>query len=112
MTSVLAAMDRISAGALADIFADQPGRVEHPVVQCVQIRTMSQPNGGTERWRVIFSDSKNYVQTMLATSLNYLINDNILRRGYLVKLLGYQANNVKNKKYVRLNPDNNPVDSV
>jgi replication factor A1 len=96
--NVAAALARMDAGSLSDIFADKPGRVQQPVVQCVQIKTMAQPSGGTERWRVVFSDSKNYVQTMLATSLNHFINEGILKRGYIVKLLGYQANNVKQKK--------------
>ena len=98
--NISAAMGRVDAGSLADIFADKPGRVQHPVVQCVQIKPMAQPSGGAERWRVVFSDSRNYVQTMLATGLNPVINEGQLKRGYMVKLLGYQANNVKQKKCV------------
>ena len=99
MANAAAALDRLDAGSLADIFADRPGRVQHPVVQCVQIKPMAQPgSGGAERWRVVFSDSKNYVQTMLATSLNPLVQGGELSRGFIVKLLGYQANNVKQKK--------------
>jgi replication factor A1 len=94
-----AAFQRLDGGSLADIFADRPGRVEHPIVQCVQIKPMAAQQGGAqERWRVVFSDGQNYVQTMLATSLNDFIRDGRLLRGFLVKLLGYQGNNVKQKK--------------
>ena len=98
MVDAAAALQRLDAGSLGDIFAGKEGRVEQPTLQCVQIRPMAQPSGGTERWRVVFSDGRNYVQTMLATTLNNMINEGTLRRGFLVQLLGYQANNVKQKK--------------
>ena len=99
MADIAKAMRRMDAGSLNDIFENTPGRVEQPVVQCVQIKPIaSQEPGGPERYRVVFSDSKNYVQTMLATAANHHVQSNALRKGVLLKLLGYQANNVKQKK--------------
>ncbi|RMZ88907.1 hypothetical protein DV736_g3864, partial [Chaetothyriales sp. CBS 134916] len=92
-------MARVDAGALNDIFDNTPGRVEQPVVQCVQIKKIaSQESAGPERYRVVFSDTKNYVQTMLATAANHHIHSGALKRGGLLQLLGYQANNVRHKK--------------
>ncbi|OAG35894.1 hypothetical protein AYO21_09895 [Fonsecaea monophora] len=98
MNSPAAALARIDAGSLADIFEDRPGRVEHPVMQCVQIKPIATQQGGQERHRVIFSDTKNYIQTMLAVHQNQLVEEKILRRGVLVQLMGYSANKVKAKR--------------
>lgn len=96
----MAAMD---AGSLEAIFTDAPGRAEQPVVQCLQIRPMQNNNNeGTERFRVVFGDTKNYVQSMLATHLNGEIHSDRLKKGVIVQLQSYQANYVKGKRLVRL----------
>ncbi len=45
--------------------------VEHPILQCVQIKTM-EPKAGeanpVQRFRVVLSDIRNFIQTMIATS--------------------------------------------
>lgn len=92
------ALKRVDAGCLLDIFEERPGRVAHPVVQAVQIKPIAAQPGGQERHRVIFNDTKNYIQTMLAVQQNQLVEEKILRRGVLVQLLGYSANKVKAKK--------------
>lgn len=38
--------------------------VDQPIVQCVQVRPMNNQNG-VERWRVVMSDSVNFMQGML-----------------------------------------------
>ena len=94
-----AAMSAIDVGSLQAIFQNTPGRAEQPVVQCVQIKPMQQSNGeATERYRVVFSDTKYYVQTMLATSINEEIRQDRLKKGVIAQLLNYQANNVKGKR--------------
>ncbi|KIV90554.1 hypothetical protein, variant 1 [Exophiala mesophila] len=97
-SSVAAALARIDAGSLADIFEDRPGREPHPVMQCVQIKPIAAQTGGQERHRVIFSDTKNYIQTMLAAQQNHLVEEKSLRRGVLVQLMGYSANAYKGKR--------------
>ena len=93
------AMKRIDAGSLNDIFENTAGRVDQPVVQCVQIKPIaSQDTSAPDRYRVVFSDTRNYVQTMLATAANHHVTGGGLRKGVLLQLLGYQANNVKQKK--------------
>lgn len=50
--------------------------VEHPVLQCVQIKTM-EPKAGeanpVQRFRVVLSDIRNFIQTMIATSQSIII---------------------------------------
>ena len=41
--------------------------VAEPVLQCVQIKPLGGAQGAPERYRVVFSDMQNFVQTMLAT---------------------------------------------
>ena len=51
--------------------------VEHPVLQCVQIKTM-EPKAGeanpVQRFRVVLSDIRNFIQTMIATSQSIIRN--------------------------------------
>lgn len=96
MASTAEAFRRIDAGSITAIFEGGKDAKEHPLVQCVQIKPIA--NGETERYRVIFSDTKNYIQTMLATAANHHITGGSMKTGCFVKLLGYQANNVKGKK--------------
>ena len=93
------ALARLDAGSLAAIFEDSGSRVEQPVVQCVQIKPIAAQPGAPARYRVVFSDSRNYVQTMLATSANHHVHSGSLKRGCIVQLISYQANSVKGKRY-------------
>ena len=101
MASAAQAFSRIDAGSIAAIFEGGSNEKKQPVVQCVQIKPIAsnqpgQPNA--ERYRVIFSDTKNYIQTMLATAANHYITSGSMKLNCVVKLLGYQSNNVKGKK--------------
>ncbi|KAI0851242.1 replication factor-a protein [Daldinia vernicosa] len=101
--SAAAAQQAITQGALDAIFSD-PDHVEQlfpvPVLQCLQIKPLAPqqgPSGQPERYRVVLSDIRNYVQCMLATQANHVIHDNSLVRGALVRIKSYQANAVKGK---------------
>jgi replication factor A1 len=94
------ALDILSYGALNAIFSGAPDRPQHPVVQCLQIKSIAGQPGAPERYRVVFSDGTNYVQTMLATTANELVANGQLQRGSFARLKTYQANAVKGKRYV------------
>ncbi|KAK2747607.1 Replication factor A protein 1 [Onygenales sp. PD_40] len=88
----------ITLGALSAIFDDSKPNVAEPVVQCVQVKPLpAQPNG-PERFRAVFSDISNYVQTMLATQANHFVTSGQLVRGCFVRLKSFQANLVKGKR--------------
>ena len=48
------------------IFEGNPS-VTQPVLQCVQVKPIAGQQGGPERFRVVFSDISNFVQSMLAS---------------------------------------------
>ncbi|KAI0134186.1 replication factor-a protein 1 [Xylariales sp. AK1849] len=100
--SVAGAQQAITQGALDAIFNDPTNvdkRFPVPVLQCLQIKPLAgQPAaGGAERYRVVLSDLRNYVQCMLATQANHVIHDGNLVRGCIVRIKSYQANSVKGK---------------
>ncbi|KKZ61820.1 replication factor A1 [[Emmonsia] crescens] len=88
----------ITMGALSAIFDDSKPKVSEPIVQCVQVKPLpAQPNS-PERFRAVFSDITNYVQTMLATQANHYVTSGQLVRGSFVRLKSFQANMVKGKR--------------
>ena len=46
---------------------DPNSAVSQPVLQCVQVKPLVGQQGTPERYRVVFSDINNFVQSMLAT---------------------------------------------
>ncbi|KXS96621.1 hypothetical protein AC578_10433 [Pseudocercospora eumusae] len=89
------AFNAITHGALRQITEGNP--VENPILQCVQIKPMAQGAGGTERWRVVFNDTTNFIQGMLSSQSNHLITEGHLKKGSVCRLTQYQANFVKDK---------------
>ncbi|KAK7183340.1 hypothetical protein DPSP01_000538 [Paraphaeosphaeria sporulosa] len=91
----------ITQGAIRSIFESSGPSVEHPVLQCVQIKTMD-PKGGeggnVQRFRVVLSDIRNFIQTMIATSANDIVLSGKLKKGSIVRLLKFNPQQVKEKK--------------
>lgn len=58
------AFNAVTHGVLRRITAGE--EVMDPVLQCVQIKPMAQGAGGQERWRVVFSDTVNFIQGMIS----------------------------------------------
>ncbi|OJZ88852.1 replication factor A 1, Rfa1 [Aspergillus piperis CBS 112811] len=92
------AASQVSVGALSAIFDDTKPQTREPIVQCVQIKQLPSQQSHPERYRAVFSDISNYVQTMLATQLNPMVSSELLRKGCFVRLKSFQANSVKGKK--------------
>ncbi|OGM39158.1 replication factor A protein 1 [Aspergillus bombycis] len=93
------AASQISIGALSAIFDETKPQIREPIVQCVQIKPLPPQQNNQERYRAVFSDISNYVQTMLATpEANRFVTSGQLRKGCFVRLKSFQANSVKGKK--------------
>ncbi|RFU27944.1 hypothetical protein B7463_g8394, partial [Scytalidium lignicola] len=93
---------QITQGAIDTIF-NSPEKIERefpvPICQCVQIKALgSQAEGVPERYRIVLSDIRNFVQSMLATQANHVIHEGKLKKGSFVRLKQYQANSVKGKR--------------
>jgi len=86
----------ITQGGLKTIY--DGGSTDNPIFQCVQLKPMGSGANGVERFRLVWSDIRNYIQSMLATQLNHLVNENKLKRGSFVRLKQYQQQEVKGKR--------------
>ena len=91
------ARSRIHLGALQGIFQGTPP-ISQPIVQCLQVKPIAAASGNPERYRVVLSDIQHYVQAMLTTALNDNVHSGRLKKGVLIKLKTFQANNVNGKK--------------
>lgn len=108
------------------IFESPETAIPQPVVQCVQIKPLTGQQGTADRFRVVFSDIQNFVQCMLATRMylstgssryfsaelanflkeaTHVIHDGKLKKGSVVRLKSFQANDVKGKKYISSSVD-------
>ena len=64
-------LDALTAGAFKKVFAGE--NVIDPIVQCLQVKTMANQANGVERFRVVFSDSINFIQSMIAQRKLYCL---------------------------------------
>ncbi|KAF2007787.1 replication factor-a protein [Amniculicola lignicola CBS 123094] len=94
----------ITQGSIRQIF-ENPNLVDSPVMQCVQIKPMDAKAGDpnpTQRFRVVLSDIRNFIQTMLATTANDIITSGKLKKGSIVRLRKFNPQQVKDKKILIL----------
>ncbi|KAJ8599856.1 hypothetical protein CTAYLR_005613 [Chrysophaeum taylorii] len=90
-------MVEVTLGAIAAIMAEQVDRdTFHPILQVLDIRNLK----GSERYRLICSDSNNYTQCMAASQLNRLIAAGQLEQGSLIKLEKYLVNSLQNHRII------------
>ncbi|RDA91313.1 hypothetical protein CP533_1578 [Ophiocordyceps camponoti-saundersi (nom. inval.)] len=90
----------LSRGALDAIFNDADKAARQfpvPVMQCLQIKKMAPSAQGGDRYRLVMSDGVHYVQTMLATQANHVVQDGKLDRGSLARVKQCTPNNLKGK---------------
>ncbi|MCJ1477888.1 Replication factor A protein 1 [Lambiella insularis] len=84
----------IDRGSLSAIFSG--GNTDaRPVLQCVQIKPLQ---GSVERYRVVFNDISNFVQSMLAIQANHVVTEGKLKKGCFVRLKSFTANSIKGKR--------------
>lgn len=89
------AYNALTAGSLRRIFAGEA--VTDAIVQCVQIKPMQSTANGQERYRCVFNDSVNFVQSMIAQQSSWIVQEGKFKKGCLCRLKTYQANSVKDK---------------
>lgn len=95
----------ITQGAIKSIFDPNGCEFEQPILQCVQIRAMEAKAGegnSIPRYRVVVSDIKNFIQTMVATGINDIVQSGKLKKGCIIKLLKFNPQMVKDKKILIL----------
>ena len=62
-----------ACSAIFDSKDDPNAAVAQPILQCVQVKPLAGQAGAPERFRVVFSDINNFVQSMLATRKSSLV---------------------------------------
>ncbi|TGZ83991.1 replication factor-a protein [Ascodesmis nigricans] len=90
-----------TVGALRDIYvsslpADQA--THNPILQVLQVKPIAGSPDAPERFRIVLSDTVNFIQAMLATQSNDLIREGRLQKGSFVQLTTFSSNTVKGKK--------------
>ncbi|KAI5776609.1 hypothetical protein EDC01DRAFT_625059 [Geopyxis carbonaria] len=72
--------------------------VPNPILQVLMVKRIAPQPGAPERYRIVLSDSVNFIQAMLATQANPLVQSGDVVKGCIVQLNSYQANLIKEKK--------------
>ena len=89
----------LTQGAVAQIWNGQSGF--EPVLQCVQLKSLSTNAGGQERWRMQLSDGQHTLPTMLATQMvDQIVRPGLLVEGTVVTLKEFLVNEVHGRKIV------------
>lgn len=90
----------ISVGSLKPILNSQPGALQTPIFQVLQVRKLTLVSNGVERYRIVLSDSIHYVQSMLASQKNDLVVSGKLQKGSIVQLIQFSVNMMKERKII------------
>jgi len=93
----------LSSGACARItqaaIDDTEANNMQPTVQFLSIKKLpSSKTDTTDRFRLIISDGKHFIQAMLATQLNDLVANDTLKKHTVVILEKYTSKIVQNKR--------------
>lgn len=70
----------------------------HPTVQILSIKKVGQSGNTVDRYRVIVSDGEYFLQAMLATQVNKLVEDGTLMKNSVVVIDKFTCNYVQEKK--------------
>ncbi|TFY76589.1 hypothetical protein EWM64_g7426 [Hericium alpestre] len=71
-----------------------------PVVQVLSVRSVPSPNNNPQRNRLIISDGTFFLQSMLATQLNHLVEENLIGKNSIVKIEKMSCNFIQGKRLV------------
>ena len=56
------------------------------------------PGGSVDRYRVIVSDGQNFLQSMLATQLNFLVEEDMVAKGAIAVIEKFTANFIQGRR--------------
>ncbi|GMK57399.1 hypothetical protein CspeluHIS016_0402330 [Cutaneotrichosporon spelunceum] len=90
----------LTAGFCREMYNSADTPEGNPILQVLSIKRIQAANSNTDRFRVILSDGQYFVQSMLATQLNNLVEDESLKKNVVIKLTQFVTNTVQNKKLI------------
>jgi replication factor A1 len=94
------AFGAISHGVLRQIADTPPENLDSigtPILQCCSIKAINGAPGAPQRFRVVFNDTNNFIQGMIATQANEIVTSGQLKRGSICRLNKFQASFIKEK---------------
>ncbi|KAK8858497.1 hypothetical protein IAR55_002724 [Kwoniella newhampshirensis] len=92
----------LTAGFCELVFnSSEPPEGIQPVLQVLSVKKINAPGAsGTDRYRLILSDGKYFIQGMIATQLNHHVENKEIDKHVLIKLVNYVTNAVQGRKLV------------
>ena len=99
---------KLDVGAIERILNSDTSH--EPVVQTLDIKRIQTSNSG-ERFRLVISDGKYFIQGMLATQLSGLIKTNAIQKHSIIKLNEFVTNAINGRKIcvvIKCVPISNP----
>lgn len=58
------------------------------------------PGGAVDRYRVIVSDGQHFLQSMLATQLNHIVEEDMVSKGAIAVIEKFTVNFIQGRRYV------------
>ena len=104
----LAMESSLTTGIVAKAFnAVDPDEVDNlqPTVQLLSVKKVpktGRDSTGPDRYRIIVSDGVQFIQAMLATQLNDLVESGQIRRNVIVRLTRFAPQNISAKRWAYL----------
>lgn len=71
-----------------------------PVFQVLHVKKVSGTGPQTDRYRLILSDGSHFIQAMLATQHNHLLESSTVQKNTLIKLTSFALNMVQDRRLV------------
>ncbi|KAJ9122401.1 hypothetical protein QFC22_001824 [Naganishia vaughanmartiniae] len=93
--------DQLTPNAVSTVFfADPPidASTLQPTLQILNIKKIQAAANSMDRYRLIMSDGQHYLQAMLGTQLNNLVESNALTKNGLITLTSYATNVVQGRR--------------
>jgi len=72
-----------------------------PIFQLISIKAVGNTNG-VQRFRAVLSDGSHFVQGMLATQLNHLVTENVLKNNTIISVEDFMNNSVQGRNVIIL----------
>lgn len=84
-------------GTIQEIYEKGTTTVETPFLQIIHLKSFEKDSTST-RYKIVLSDSKNFMQGTLATNLNHLVDNKTIDLYSIVRLVKYGVNSIKNHR--------------
>ena len=84
----------LSGGIVKKLFEEELGLT--PVLQVVEVKPLGSETN--RRFRLVVSDGSHFLQGMLATQLNELVENGTIGTGSIVQVTDYMCNTIQNRK--------------